>query len=74
MPEFRWNIYQANLDPVVGSEQGKARPVLVISEEAINRLLSVLNVIPLTSMKVGIITNKYRELFGPRISRISTNI
>jgi mRNA-degrading endonuclease toxin of MazEF toxin-antitoxin module len=42
MPEFSWNIYQANLDPVVGSEQEKARPVLVISKEAINRLLSVL--------------------------------
>ena len=28
----RWSIYRANLDPVIGSEQGKSRPVLVISE------------------------------------------
>ncbi len=28
-----------NLDPVIGSEQGKTRPVLVISEEEINQIL-----------------------------------
>jgi mRNA interferase MazF len=49
----RWSIYRANLDPVIGSEQGKSRPVLVISEDAINDLLSVVNVIPLTSRKEG---------------------
>lgn len=51
MSEYRWNIFLANLDPVVGSEQGRTRPVLVISEEEINQILSVVNVIPLTSMK-----------------------
>jgi mRNA interferase MazF len=25
----KWDIYRANLDPVVGSEQGKSRPVLI---------------------------------------------
>jgi mRNA interferase MazF len=34
--EYRWHIFLANLDPVIGSEQGKTRPVLVISEEEIN--------------------------------------
>ncbi len=24
----RWNIYLVNLDPIIGSEQGKTRPVL----------------------------------------------
>jgi hypothetical protein len=33
MTEFKWNIFLANLDPVLGSEQGKTRPVVVISEE-----------------------------------------
>jgi mRNA interferase MazF len=51
--EFRWNIYLANLDPVIGSEQGRTRPVLVISEEEINKVLPVVNVLPLTSMKSG---------------------
>ncbi len=53
MVKFRWNIFLANLDPVVGSEQGKTRPVVVVSEEEVNRLLSVLNVLPITSMKPG---------------------
>ncbi|MEY4904336.1 MAG: hypothetical protein RLZZ292_2151 [Bacteroidota bacterium] len=24
---LKWHIYRANLDPVIGSEQGKSRPV-----------------------------------------------
>ena len=28
----KWSIFRANLDPVIGSEQGKSRPVLIISE------------------------------------------
>ena len=53
MASFRWNIFLANLDPVIGSEQGKTRPVLVISEDQINRILPVVNVLPLTSRKAG---------------------
>ncbi|HLG04136.1 MAG TPA: type II toxin-antitoxin system PemK/MazF family toxin [Bacteroidia bacterium] len=49
----RWSIYRANLDPVVGSEQGKSRPVLVISEDDINNLLNIINVIPITTRKPG---------------------
>ncbi|GAX61242.1 transcriptional modulator of MazE/toxin MazF [Candidatus Scalindua japonica] len=49
---FRWNVYLANLDPTIGSEQGKTRPVVVISEDQINQLLPVVNVLPITSRKV----------------------
>ena len=49
----KWSIYRANLDPVIGSEQGKSRPVLVISEDGINDLLNIVNVIPITSRKSG---------------------
>jgi mRNA interferase MazF len=42
-----------NLDPVIGSEQGKKRPVLIISDEEINKILPVVNIIPLTSYKEG---------------------
>jgi mRNA interferase MazF len=45
----KWHIYRANLDPVVGSEQGKSRPVLVISEDDINDLLNCVNILPITS-------------------------
>jgi mRNA interferase MazF len=51
--EYRWNLFLVNLDPVIGSEQGKTRPVLVISEEAVNQLLPVVNVLPITSKKSG---------------------
>ncbi len=47
----KWTIWRANLDPVIGSEQGKSRPVLIISEDDINNLLSIVNIIPITSRK-----------------------
>ena len=53
MSTERWSVWQANLDPVIGSEQGKTRPVLVISETALNDLLPVANVLPITSRKPG---------------------
>lgn len=49
----KWRVYRANLDPVIGSEQGKSRPVLIISEDGINRLLNIVNVLPITSRKPG---------------------
>src|SRR5262249_35144359 len=49
----RWSIWQANLDPVIGSEQGKTRPVLVVSKTALNEILPVANVLPITSRKPG---------------------
>jgi mRNA interferase MazF len=50
---YRWHIYLVNLDPVVGSEQGRTRPVLVISDEEMNQILPVVNVLPLTARKPG---------------------
>jgi mRNA interferase MazF len=49
----KWNIYRANLDPVIGSEQGKSRPILIISENDINELLNIVNIIPITSRKAN---------------------
>ncbi len=53
MSILKWAIYYANLDPVIGSEQGKSRPVLIISEDEINELLNIVNVLPITSRKPG---------------------
>lgn len=47
----RWTIWRANLDPVVGSEQGLTRPVLIISDDIINDLLNTINVLPITTRK-----------------------
>jgi len=51
--EYRWHIFLADLDPVIGPEQGKTRPVLVVSEEEINQILPVVGVLPITSRKPG---------------------
>ncbi|HEY2972898.1 MAG TPA: type II toxin-antitoxin system PemK/MazF family toxin [Pyrinomonadaceae bacterium] len=45
------SVWLANLDPIVGSEQGRTRPVLVISVSSLNEILPVVNVIPITSRK-----------------------
>ncbi|MCB0508023.1 MAG: type II toxin-antitoxin system PemK/MazF family toxin [Chitinophagales bacterium] len=49
----KWSIFRANLEPVIGSEQGKSRPVLIISEDITNDNLNIVNVLPLTSHKKG---------------------
>ena len=51
MTEYRWAVYQANLDPGVGSEQKGIRPVLIISNEDHNQIISNVTVLPLTSTK-----------------------
>ena len=45
----RWEVYRANLHPVIGNEQaGKARPVMIVSNDGFNRNSGVVTVIPLT--------------------------
>ncbi|MDX6532240.1 MAG: mRNA interferase MazF [Blastocatellia bacterium] len=51
MTPERWSLWLANLDPVVGSEQGRTRPVLVLSDTRLNHILPVVNVLPITSRK-----------------------
>ena len=45
MAIFRGEIYFVNLNPVVGREQGGARPVLVLSSDDINRKPLVVTVV-----------------------------
>ena len=45
----RGDIYFADLDPVVGSEQGGFRPVLIIQNDLGNRFSPTVIVVPLTS-------------------------
>src|SRR6059058_5344727 len=51
MTPERWSVWLANLDPVIGSEQGRTRPVLVLSDTKLNQILPVVNVLPITSRK-----------------------
>ena len=45
----RGEIYFADLDPVIGSEQGGRRPVLIIQNDLGNRFSPTVIVLPLTS-------------------------
>lgn len=45
----RWEVYRASLEPVVGNEQaGRARPVMIVSNDGFNRNSRVVTAIPLT--------------------------
>jgi mRNA interferase MazF len=45
----RYAVYWVDLDPVRGSEIAKTRPALVVSDDAMNRILSTVVVCPITS-------------------------
>lgn len=45
----RGDIYYASLDPAIGSEQAKRRPVLIVSNAANNRAANTVTVLPVTS-------------------------
>lgn len=45
----RGDIYMAELDPVVGSEQGGHRPVLIIQNDHGNRFAPTVIIVPLTT-------------------------
>ena len=49
----KWEIWFLSLDPTQGSEQKGIRPVLVISNDAVNDNLSVFTCIPFSSVKPG---------------------
>ncbi|KLU58609.1 mRNA interferase MazF9 [Peptococcaceae bacterium CEB3] len=53
MVDYQWGVFWANLDPARGSEQAGVRPVLVVSVEEVNKVLPVLTVLSLTSLKEG---------------------
>ncbi|HOC01761.1 MAG TPA: type II toxin-antitoxin system PemK/MazF family toxin [Verrucomicrobiota bacterium] len=44
----RYDICIARLDPVQGSEMGKTRPVVIVSDDLRNQLLQTVAVCPLT--------------------------
>ena len=45
----RGDIYFANLDPTIGSEIKKKRPVVIVSNNANNNAASTITIVPLTS-------------------------
>ncbi len=49
----RFDVYQVNLDPVIGSEIAKSRPCVIISPDEMNRHLTTVIVAPLTGSIKG---------------------
>lgn len=48
----RWDVFWANLEPHIGSEQGgNRRPVLVVSNDGFNAHMPVVTVLPLTKLE-----------------------
>ncbi len=45
----RGEIYYADLNPTIGSEINKKRPVLIVSNNANNRAASTITILPITS-------------------------
>ena len=43
------NIFLANLEPILGSEQGKIRPCLIVQNDVANEFSSTTIVVPITS-------------------------
>lgn len=49
MTPKRYGIYLANLDPTLGAEMSKTRPVVVVSLDVLNTALQTVVVCPLTT-------------------------
>lgn len=49
MAVSQWSLVEAQLDPVVGSEQSGLRPVLVVSNDEFNEAIANATVLPLTA-------------------------
>ena len=49
----KWDIVLAALDPTIGAEISKTRPVLIVSPEAVNRYMNTVTIIPFTSQPKG---------------------
>ena len=75
----RYEIYYADLNPTIGSEIKKVRPVVIISQDEMNKYLETIVVCPLTSKlhphwrtRLQIIcTNKKAEIAIDQIRTIS---
>ena len=48
MPHLRGDVFNANLEPSEGSEQGGTRPVVVVSRDALNKFSPVVVICSIT--------------------------
>lgn len=67
----RGEIYFANLDPTIGAEINKKRPVMIISNDANNRSSPTITVLPITSNVNKIYS--FEVFFPEKISGLKLN-
>ncbi|MEH2313649.1 MAG: type II toxin-antitoxin system PemK/MazF family toxin [Nostoc sp.] len=65
----RGDIYYANLSPVMGSEMGKRRPVLIVSNDISNSVAPTVTILPLTSNVSRVYP--FEVLLNPEISGLT---
>lgn len=65
----RGDIYYANLSPVMGSEMGKRRPVLIVSNDISNNAAATVTILPLTSNVNRVYP--FEVLLNPEISGLT---
>lgn len=65
----RGEIYFANLNPTIGSEISKKRPVLIVSNNANNNAASTVTIIPITSNTKKVYP--FEVLLQPAASQLS---
>ena len=66
-------FFLADLNPVIGSEQKRKRPVLVVSNEDFNQLMPVVTVLPITSLKKGRKIYPNEVLIGKGVAGLSVD-
>ena len=69
----RYEIYFADLDPAMGGEKRKVRPVVIVSRSGLNRRLDTVVVCPITTMLHPGWPSRYRIRCAGRISEIAVD-
>ncbi|MEH2287521.1 type II toxin-antitoxin system PemK/MazF family toxin [Nostoc sp.] len=65
----RGDIYYANLSPVMGSEMGKRRPVLIVSNDISNSAATTVTILPITSNVSRVYP--FEVLLNPEVSGLT---
>ncbi|OYD90098.1 MazF family transcriptional regulator [Nostoc sp. 'Peltigera membranacea cyanobiont' 210A] len=65
----RGDIYYANLSPVMGSEMGKRRPVIIVSNDISNSAATTVTILPLTSNVSRVYP--FEVLLNPEVSGLT---
>ena len=69
----RYEIYFADLDPTVGGEMRKVRPVVIVSQSELNRRLDTVVVCPITTMLHPGWPSRLRIRCAGRVSEIAVD-